>query len=283
MSQVTEPIFLDNTGQLIVEELQNLVNVIGGIPMLTQSEWNALSISEKQSYGLVNIKTADSGFVRGQLVCGADFQFGALRTNYTCPQIVLTNWEVNYSDNFEFIFKHNNTPRYNSDYYSQWPIFLSDSQSISKSMLVQHNFYSNRKVMNFGWNSKWTGDGNISYETPYDYENYYKISKSEDVFKIQKMTSLTGEPTNTWTATLSGASVDSSYSGTLSLFTYNPTGTTAKMDTTLYWFKVYDKNNTLIHDYRALLDSTYNCVLYDTVDDSTLIPTNSGATFVPLN
>lgn len=45
----------------------------GGIQLLTQSQWDALSPAQKQSYGLVAIQQYQSGFNRGILVYGADY------------------------------------------------------------------------------------------------------------------------------------------------------------------------------------------------------------------
>lgn len=106
MSQVTEPVLLDSTGQDIVEKLQDIVdainggtidpltvtasgtytppsgvlgyapvtvNVSSGVPLLTRAEWEALTTAEKQAYNLVAIQDANSGFNRGELVYGADY------------------------------------------------------------------------------------------------------------------------------------------------------------------------------------------------------------------
>lgn len=109
MSQVTDPVMLDTTGQDIVSKLQDViaainggsidpltvtqngtytpsgatlgygpvtVNVQGGggdVPLLTRAQWDALSTAQKQAYGLLAIQDADSGFTRGELVYGADY------------------------------------------------------------------------------------------------------------------------------------------------------------------------------------------------------------------
>ena len=46
----------------------------GDIPLLTQAQWSALTTAEKQSYGLVAIQQSNSGFNRGKLVYGADYE-----------------------------------------------------------------------------------------------------------------------------------------------------------------------------------------------------------------
>ena len=45
----------------------------GDVPLLTRAQWNALSTAQKQAYGLVAIQDADSGFDRGELFYGANY------------------------------------------------------------------------------------------------------------------------------------------------------------------------------------------------------------------
>ena len=45
----------------------------GGIPLLSRSQWEALTAQQKKSYGLVAIQDAITGYIRGDLVNGADF------------------------------------------------------------------------------------------------------------------------------------------------------------------------------------------------------------------
>lgn len=108
MSQVTDPVMLDSTGQIIVSKLQDVIDAInggtidpltvtqngtytpsgttlgygpvtvdvqggGGVPLLTRAEWDALTLAQKQEYGLLAIQDANSGFNRGKLVYGADY------------------------------------------------------------------------------------------------------------------------------------------------------------------------------------------------------------------
>lgn len=46
----------------------------GDVPLLTRAQWNALSTAQKQAYGLLAIQDSNSGFDRGELVYGADYQ-----------------------------------------------------------------------------------------------------------------------------------------------------------------------------------------------------------------
>lgn len=45
----------------------------GGIQTIARADWNALTTAQKQAYGLVGIVDAASGFMRGDLVYGADY------------------------------------------------------------------------------------------------------------------------------------------------------------------------------------------------------------------
>lgn len=56
----------------------------GGVPLMTRAEWNALSTSEKQQYGLVGVEDYDTGYYRGTLYYGAnyDLKSEAEATNY---------------------------------------------------------------------------------------------------------------------------------------------------------------------------------------------------------
>lgn len=44
----------------------------GGIPLLSQAQWDALNVSEKQAYGYVGVYTTESGYNRGKLYYGAN-------------------------------------------------------------------------------------------------------------------------------------------------------------------------------------------------------------------
>ena len=49
------------------------VSVQSGVPILSRSDWNALTAEQKKSYGYVAIQDAVSGFDRGELVYGSDY------------------------------------------------------------------------------------------------------------------------------------------------------------------------------------------------------------------
>lgn len=45
----------------------------GGVPLLSQSQWSLLTTQQKRSYGLVAVQDAIEGYIRGNLVNGADY------------------------------------------------------------------------------------------------------------------------------------------------------------------------------------------------------------------
>lgn len=240
----------------------------GDVPMLTRAEWTALNPAQKEAYGYVAILDTIDGYLRGKLVYGGEYP-GELRTNYAASKFILSNWTVNYDDNFELKFKHINNPSAKN----QWPVFLMDERG-SADFLVQHNFYGGRKVINFGWHGKWAGDDAVSYETPYDYDNWYIIKKTGDLFEIYK------QNVNSAIAsiTLNGASVDAPLGHTAQLFE----GTADKaLDLYFYYLKVYDSNGNLIHNYLPNETANNGVTLMDTADNNTIIyQTGNGFTLV---
>lgn len=129
MSQVTAPILLDSTGQDISAKLQAIANAInggtidpltvtqngtytpsgttlgygpvtvdvqsgGGIPLLTRAEWEAKSTAQKHAYGLLAIQDVNSGFDRGELVYGADYQPVELLQSGTAKNAATVNTTV---------------------------------------------------------------------------------------------------------------------------------------------------------------------------------------------
>lgn len=73
MSQVTQPIILNSTGQAIAQRLQSIANALNGIPVLTRTEWDALTIAEKQAYNLVAIRKGQSAYPIVDLLYGPDY------------------------------------------------------------------------------------------------------------------------------------------------------------------------------------------------------------------
>lgn len=69
----------------------------GDVPLLTRAQWNALSTAQKQAYGLLAIQDANSGFNRGELVNGADFDPIGMYLPASDPANIICNA---FTDNF---------------------------------------------------------------------------------------------------------------------------------------------------------------------------------------
>ena len=57
-------------------------NIQSGAELILRSEWNSKSISEKRSYNYVGVIDNDSGYVRGELVYGADYNIISIKQLY---------------------------------------------------------------------------------------------------------------------------------------------------------------------------------------------------------
>lgn len=82
MSIYGNPVMLDGSGGS------------GGIPLLTRSQWDALPSVQKRAYGLLAIQDTDTGFDRGELVYGADFQGVSLLQSGTAKNQLSVNTTV---------------------------------------------------------------------------------------------------------------------------------------------------------------------------------------------
>lgn len=69
----------------------------GGIQSISKSDWDALTKTQKNSYGLVNIITSSSGYTRGLLVNGSDYSYAQEYLPYSDDSYVGC---VAYYDNF---------------------------------------------------------------------------------------------------------------------------------------------------------------------------------------
>lgn len=66
----------------------------GDVPLLTRTQWNALSTAQKQAYGLLAIQDENSGFDRGELVYGADYSLVELLQSGTAKDNITVNTTV---------------------------------------------------------------------------------------------------------------------------------------------------------------------------------------------
>ena len=67
----------------------------GDVPLLSRAAWNTLSRSQKMSYGLVAIQDAASGYDRGGLVYGADYD--RLLLEYSTQPVLAESWAEAYT------------------------------------------------------------------------------------------------------------------------------------------------------------------------------------------
>lgn len=62
----------------------------GSVKLITREQWNAMSASEKQSYGLVGVTDSTSGYLRGSLYYGADYDLKAVAESTTYCRLSTT-------------------------------------------------------------------------------------------------------------------------------------------------------------------------------------------------
>lgn len=177
-----------------------------------------------------------------------------------------SNW-LYVDDDFDFIYRNISPP--NSA--GNWPIVLTSAPNPTSAgteyFFIQYNFYSGRRVMNIRHGGVWSGDGNYSYDSPYDYDNFYKLSKRGNEFTLYKGATVESLSTVAFTASLGTAT--------------SPTPSPLKMLYTNSTFEVYIHSlvgysgSDIIHNYIAGEDGS----LIDTVDDITIAPSGTGTTF----
>ena len=188
-----------------------------------------------------------------------------IETNYAESGFILSNWIWQDTDDFEIVFKMNQNPAQ----YGNWPGLIGTNNSSSADLFLQWNFYSGRRVINVAYNNSWAGDGTYSYDSPFDYDNYYEVSFKNGLFTIKKGASLEAIDTilvsNQYTL---GQSTDTSQ---IKLF--YALATSGRTDLNMYWLKVW-RNNELIHHYISGEDS-----LVDLVDETSYNQTGTGITF----
>lgn len=173
-----------------------------------------------------------------------------IRTNRKVLRIILTNYVYRTSDHIIITHKNVTSPASSG----MWPaLFGTVEQSTTNTPLwSQYNFYGGRTVVNLTHAGTYSGDGNISYNTPFDYVNYYKFDLNGNVFSILKSSSLDGEYTNVASATVGSTSDDD----TNNLIIY-PNGGTGVVDQNLYMVEVY-RGNELIHKYIPCAGGLYD-------------------------
>lgn len=186
-----------------------------------------------------------------------------IRTNYAESGFLL-NWVFNPIDDFEIIFKMEASPAQ----YGNWPKLISTNTVAN--IALNWNFYSNRRVMNIRYNNYYSGDANVSYDSPYDYNDYYKITKTGALFRILKSVDLVNYvEAASWQASAVGQDAE-----TESVKFLYFSGDTGRIDATFYSFKV-TRNGVVIHNYVARENG-----LYDEVTQELIQQTGTGITAI---
>lgn len=166
--------------------------------------------------------------------------------------IILANWAYQLTDKFEFVYRMVSNP----NTMGNWPSILGTSQSTSAEMFLQYNFWGGRTVMNIAYHGSWAGDGNMSYETPYDYENYYKIAADGGTFTLYKGPSRDNISTVCFQKVFPTGAVPIDTMATL--FPLHE----GRLDMEFYRLKVWDENDQLLHDYRPIPDGICDAVTH---------------------
>ena len=193
----------------------------------------------------------------------------ALNTNGAAAHIDLTNWTVNCSDDFEFIFRSTGNLLANSD----WPHIMTTVDASSNTCHIQGNFWGGREAINITWNSQYTGDDNIGCGSARtDTSHVYRIKKYASTVTIDRADTWNGTYTtiNSWTNT--SINTDVSVEKCMTLF-----NDSYKINCLLYRLYVWDKNNMLIHDYEPVYDENV-AKLKDHVTDELFTPSATGFT-----
>lgn len=183
-----------------------------------------------------------------------------LRSNYASCYFDLTNWVYRQSDKIEIIFRHHGAPNSRTD----WPYLCAThlNGATNADLAVNWNLWSNRTALNIRHGGYYSGDSNYSYNTPYDYENYYKFTGDGNHFSLGKSPTL-DDFTDVFTATL-GHNFDAD---TLSVKIFNPA---YPADIELYRV-VATRGGTIIHDYRPTTTG-----LYDVITNTEIESTGTG-------
>lgn len=168
------------------------------------------------------------------------------------------DWIYNLSDKFEFTYKMNATPSQGGN----WPWVLGVANVSTADIVIQFNLWGGRTVMNFGYNGSWAGDGEVSYNSPYDYTNYYTIKGEAGHFTLLRGATLDAINETVFTRNFTDADGDT----TLPVKILGVFQSSNTLDMNLYKIDVWDKNDVLIHSYRANTDGLVDLVTNNVID-----------------
>lgn len=216
---------------MTVDEMPDEISGIsGGIPVLTESEWNSLTTEQKQSYNLVAIQDKNQGFERGILVNGADYiekswDFTIVETGSTSGT---ATYEFEESGTYQLFmiainseastFSLDNTASLNGNAitgedlkYNEWDGSTSDKR--------------NYRITKFEFNAN--ANDTLSFETS-NVSGYtttiYAVIKSDIISAVKTLSSadnITSGTYNEQAIVMYGTS-NSNVDGTISIEAYSP-------------------------------------------------------------
>ena len=144
----------------------------------------------------------------------------------------------------------------NPNTMGNWPGLLCATQrnSFSDKIALQYNFWSGRTVLNIGYHGGYTGDGQVSYNSPFDYENYYKLVADGGTFTMYKGASINNITQQCFQYVFTDGS--GAANSMITLFPFLD----GRLDMNFYSLKVWDANGNLIHHYRPITDGVCDVV-----------------------
>lgn len=185
-----------------------------------------------------------------------------LRSNYASCYFDLTNWIYRTSDKLEIVFKMKAAPNSRNN----WPLLCAtDFNGFSNGALyVQWNLWNGRECLNIRHGGTYSGDSNFSYNSPYDYTNYYRFTMDGSSFTLSKGATLE-EFESIVTATIG-------YTDDTDTLSIKILDSSKPADMEIYSIKAY-RAGLLIHDYAPTTDG-----LYDKVTETAISSTGTGWT-----
>lgn len=198
-------------------------------------------------------------------------EIGYVNTNGSKFHIDFDNWIYDYSDRAELFYKMNSSPAAQG----YWPFLFGTAyyDQNNPELRLRFNFWAGRTCINVNYAGQYTGDTSISYNSPYDYDNYYALVMDAGRFKIYKDADLDNlydrvdsddTPDFSWTAT----STTGTTGKTMKLF--DGAADAANINAVIYRFRGFNSEGDMIHDYAPHPDG-----FIDLVEDKTVYVTDT--------
>lgn len=207
-------------------------------------EWAAIPEGEDVSGILENISTNLNVYASSNV-----YVLDYIRTNYSDLSFTL-DWVYRRTDTFELVYKMARTPLQTG----QWPSLIGTTIATNAVLYIQWNLYSNRRVMNIAYDGQWSGDGVVSYDSPFDYTNYYRLVVNGGSFNLYKGTTLN----NINTLAFSYSKTNGVGTDTLPVMLF-PLNGAMRTDLEFYRLSVV-RNGAVIHNYLPIEDGIIDMV-----------------------